>query len=136
MRSRRRGFVLLAVLAGLLLIAAIIFALLFLTTLDTLAARSAQRAVLEEAQLQGALDLAGALVASAVAAGEGLPFGAVLGPWPEHGLAATVEVTSLASDDDGSEVLRLEARLTVAGDRAPTPLIVRFGTAPLVLWRP
>lgn len=136
MRPERPGFVLVAVLAGLLLLAAISFALLFLTTLDTLAARSAQRAVIEEAQLQGALDVAVALLVSAAASGGESPPGSELGPWPEHGLAARVALVGLPDDDVGNTVVQLEARLVESSGRAPRLLVARLGPEPLLLWRP
>ncbi len=136
MKPDRPGFVLVAVLAGLLLIAAISFALLFITTLDTLSARSAQRAVIQEAQLQGALDLALALLISAAASGEASTAEHELGPWPEHGLMVRVALISLSDDDEGNAVVRLEARLAEGSPRPPTVLIARLGSEADVLWRP
>lgn len=136
MKPKRPGFVLVAVLAGLLLVAAISFALLFTTTLDTLAARSAQRAVSEEAQLQGALDLALALLVSAAVSGETHDPAPDLGPWPEYGLAVRVSLVDLADDEEGNAVVRLEARQPGGNGRAPALLVARLGAEPLVLWRP
>lgn len=136
MKAQAPGFVVVAVLAGLLLVAAMSFALLFLTTLDTLAARSAQRAVIEEAQLQGALDLALALLISAAGSGEAGPPISDLGPWPEHGVTAQVFVTELPDDPEGNSVVRLEARLGGASGRAPAQLVARLGAEPKLLWRP
>lgn len=136
MKVQSPGFVVVAVLAGLLLVAAMSFALLFLTTLDTLAARSAQRAVIEEAQLQGALDLALALLISAVGPGETAPTMSELGPWPEHGVTAQVSVTELADDPEGNRVVRLEAHLNGVSGRAPAQLVARLGAEPELLWRP
>ena len=89
-RSGQRGSALLMVLAvaGLLGVAAL--SLTFTVTLDTLAARNVQAAVLAEGQAEGALAL-GAMEAADTATGASggpMPDEASFGPWPELGTSA------------------------------------------------
>ena len=119
------GAVLVAVLGGVLLVAAILFAAIFAVTLETMGARSAARAALNDAAQQGALSLA---VAELVAGSVEAP--AVLGPWPDLGIGAQVLITVVAPD-----VVALETRLEQT-NAAPARLTLALGPEPHVLWRP
>lgn len=109
----------------MLLVAAISFAALFGVTLETLAARSAERGAADDAALQGAL----AFAAAAMIEGRGGPED--LGPWPEHGVDARVRVVEVAGGG-----LLLEAYL----ERSPTYLRARVALElepeVRVVWRP
>ncbi len=121
----QRGAVLVTVLGGVLLVAAILFAAIFAVTLETMAARSAARGAVNDATQQGALSLA---VAELLAGGVEAPV--VLGPWPHLGIAAQVLVTVVAPD-----VVALETRLEQP-HAAPARLTLALGPEPRVLWRP
>lgn len=135
MSPRWGGAVLVTVLGGVLLVAAILFAALFGVTLETLAARSAARAALESAALQGALSQA---ATELVLAGAGAPDSPrVLGPWPHLRVdgasgAVTVVVTPVGPGD----VVELEARLAGSARVAPARLVLALTPEPRPLWRP
>lgn len=91
-RGGDHGVALVLVLAVGLLVAMLTAALAFTVTLDAVASRYAQQAVLAEAQAEGALQLAAAEVAARMVAGaeQTAPLPPRLGPWPSAGIAATV----------------------------------------------
>lgn len=122
----RRGFVLLAVLGGILIVAAATFALLFTASLDAMAARAQQLAVLQREELEGALALAAAELWLEQADGGAPPVEAtVLGPWPHMGVSAVVRVTNLPSDE-GAVVLQLTASLPAEPARAEERLTLQL----------
>lgn len=85
------GAVLPLVLLALLVIAAASFAMSFKVTLDAMAARSALSAAQAHAQAAGGLALAVAEHRAALEGGTQPP--PAHGPWPEHGISASVRVT-------------------------------------------
>lgn len=119
---RAHGFVLVAVLGGLLVVGAVVFAMLFATTLDAMGARNAQLAVVEREAMLGAIHLAVAeLSVRGAPWGEGGAGGHVLGPWPELGLGVTVAATPLeaAVESEGvAGAVRLVAALPPPAVRA------------------
>ncbi|MFO7544539.1 MAG: hypothetical protein R6W77_03485 [Trueperaceae bacterium] len=136
---RAGGMALVAVLGGLLLVSTIVFAMAFVATLDVMAARSSQTAVLADAQVEGALAVALAELAETAGTDPGgavtAPSGA-LGPWPELGIGATVDVAALPERWDGNEVVTLLAETRVGTSRAEARAVVALTPAPRVLWRP
>jgi|SRR5690606_17008910 len=138
---RAPGAVLPLVLTVLLIIAAASFAMSFKVTLDTLAARSALTAAQARAQAAAGLALAVAERHAAVAAGS-KPSPAH-GPWPQHGVAATVSVTeagtlAVPAGDGALEtvtVVRLDARATVGSATAAVGVTLYFGPELVVLER-
>jgi len=125
-RFEKRGFVLVAVLGGMLLVAALIFTAVFVTTLDAMAARSASRATIADAALQGALSLAAAELA-----GRGRPPPAELGPWPLQGVPARVSVSEV-----GPGTVHLVARLGADHPARSAQLVLQVEPELLVRWRP
>ncbi len=121
-----QGSVLVAVLGGVLLIAAIVFTALFVTTLDAMAARSAARAAVDDATLQGALSLAAAELA-----GQGWPPPAGLGPWPLQGVPARVSVIEV-----GPGTVHLVARLGAGALGREAHLVLQIEPELIVRWRP
>jgi hypothetical protein len=136
---RSAGMALVAVLGALLLVSTIVFAMAFVATLDVMAARSSQTSVLADAQVEGALAVALSELAEAAAT---VPGGAVpapaaaLGPWPDLGIAATVDVAVLPERWDGHEVVSLLAETRVGTSRAEARAVAALTPAPRVLWRP
>lgn len=113
------GFVLVAVLGGLLVVGALAFAMLFTASLDALAARSAQLGVVQREAQQGALHLAAAELQLAPAPLAEL----TLGPWAALGLDVVVTVTPLLAPG-GQRALRLSARVPPPARRAPLTMLV------------
>jgi len=125
------GFVLVAVLGGLLIVGAVVFALLFAVTLEAQAARAAQAAVVERAALEGALQLA---LAELAAHPDPLAVTS-LGPWAALAADARVAVQPV-SDAEGTVGLRLEAALPPPARRRPAVLVVSAPPGLERLWRP
>lgn len=134
---RHRGFVLVAVLGGILIVSAVAFAMLFTASLESMAVRARQDGVVARAALEGALALTVAELAVGLAdpPGEGAEPAAGSGeasehgPWPEHGLPVLVAVERVPTED-GSVVVRLAATyqpLAVADlQRAAESMVVRL----------
>lgn len=133
---RRRGaveqgvaLVLVLVVGALLGLAAL--ALAFTVTLDTLAGRNFQEAVLAEGLAEGALALA---VRAAAATTGDPPTSAVrFGPWPDQGIGASVDASW---DADGT--VRFRSRAVVGRSSATRTLVARLldGGAPVIEARP
>jgi hypothetical protein len=131
----RRGFVLVAVLGGILIVGAVAFAMLFTASLESMAVRARQDSVIARAALDGALTLTVAELAAGLAdlPGEGEAAGDQAlessdhGPWPEHGLPVLVAVERVPTDD-GSVVVRLTAthQPAAGAQRATESVIVRL----------
>lgn len=119
------GFVLVTVLGGLLLVGAVAFALLFTASLDAMAASAKAGAVVAREELEGALALAVAALRAAPPSGPEAPVPTGLGPWPELGIGAVVNVESLPADGSGL-VLRLSASLPSDPARRPEALVVQL----------
>jgi len=136
-QERRRGFVLVAVLGGVLIVGAVAFAMLFTASLESMAVRARQDGVVARAALEGALALTVAQLAAGLAEppGEGAETSdqpldpSVHGPWPEHGLPVLVTVQRVPTGD-GSVVVRLTATHQPAagagGQRATESMVVRL----------
>lgn len=130
-QGRLAGFVLVAVLGGLLVVGAVAFAMLFTASLDAMAARNAQLAVIEREAQEGALHLAAAQLQLAPA-----PTSAMrLGPWAALGLDVTVQVTPLQAPD-GQQALRLQAELPPPARRAPLVALLAPPPSVQLLRRP
>lgn len=110
-KDQSKGIALVVVLGALLLIGAVAFATVFMATLDSLAARSRQIAVVEREELEGALALAALETWTAYLASSGLPgsLWAEYGPWPSVEIAATVSAEEV-SFQAGQVVVLLTAR--------------------------
>lgn len=136
-----QGAVLPLVLLAMLVIAAASFAMSFKVTLDVMAARSALSAAQAHAQAAGGLALAVAEHQSALLAGNEPPTGH--GPWPQHGVLATVTVApagavSLPGTDEPAEsvpAVTLIATATVGRATATTRVTLIFAPALSVLAR-
>lgn len=127
------GFVLVAVLGGLLVVAAVAFALVFTASLDALAARARTTSVVASETVQAALTLAVAEALQQHAGGLAPGPGQVFGPWPELGVPAQVVAEVLAEvaaealpDEDEGLVVRFTATLPAEPTRAAQVLIVRL----------
>lgn len=121
-----RGFVLLAVLGAVLIVAALAFAMLFTASLDAMAARARQAAVVSREALEAALALASAEVWHEHGAAGGAPqVGTEHGPWPELGVHATVAL-ELVEQDGEPLVVRLTATLSNEPARAPERLVLQI----------
>lgn len=132
---RSGGAVLVMVLGGVLLVAAILFAALFGVTLEALAARSAARAAIETAALQGALSQAATDLTGVPG---GPPTAPVeLGPWPHLDLAGGVgHVTVVVTPVGDGGVVELEARLVGSSRPVAATLVLALEPKPGPLWRP
>ena len=131
----RRGFVLVAVLGGLLIVAAATFALLFTASLETMAARAQQAAVLQREELEAALALAAAELWHEGTSGAVPPDGtAEFGPWPNLGVNGVVRAALLEAEE-GAVVLRLSARLPREPMRAEEALTLQVAPELRVLRR-
>lgn len=114
-KDESKGIALVAVLGALLLIGAVAFATVFTATLDSLAVRSRQIAVVDREGLEGALTLAALETWTAYLASSGVPgwLWAEYGPWPSAEIAATVSAEEV-SFQAGQVVVLLTATLPVA----------------------
>ena len=131
---RPHGFVLVAVLGALLIVAAVAFAILFTASLESMAVRARQEGVIAREALEGALALT---LAELEVLGWPPPTGSepgTHGPWPQHDLPVLVAVHQL-STDDASVVLHLTATYAAAtgADRAPDSLTVQLQPELVVL---
>ena len=115
--ERSVGFALVVVLGALVLMGAVAFATVFTATLDTMAARHRQMAVIEREVLEGALALASMDVLSDFASNLGAPgwLRPEYGPWPASGIDAVVSAEDVLVDE-----AHLVVRLTAVSTNAPT----------------
>lgn len=121
-----RGFVLLAVLGAVLIVAALAFAMLFTASLDAMAVRARQAAVVSREALEAALALASAEVWHEHGGAGGAPQADTEhGPWPELGVHATVAL-ELVEQDGEPLVVRLTATLSNEPARAPERLVLQI----------
>lgn len=127
--ARLRGLALPLVLACTLLIGLAGLSLAFVTTLDALAARSAQDAARAAGQAEAGLAVAAASLAGA--SGRGGAGVRTLGPWPAQGVSASVQVSWLEA-----EVVELSSGAVVGRSQARRRLVLDIsGGAPVVLSR-
>lgn len=132
-----RGAVLPLVLMTLLLVGAAAFAMSFRVTLDSLAARSAVAAAGAKAQAAGALALGVATLSDSLAAGLEPP--GSFGPWPEHGITGTVQVSVVGAvtlEPDGTaSVYSLVATATAGRATAETEVVLYAAPEVRVVYR-
>lgn len=123
--GRRRGFVLLAVLGAVLIVAALAFAMLFTASLDAMAVRARHTAVVARETLEAALTLAAAEVWQEHGGGATVPSGSLEhGPWPGLGVHATVVTTPLEAEGE-SLVVQLTALMQSEPARVPESLVLQ-----------
>ena len=132
-RRREAGFVLVAVLGGVLVLAAVAFAMLYTASLDAMAVRARQRSVVTREVLEGALALTAAELHLLSESGAPAVAGNY-GPWPQLGLTASVSVQVLPAEE-GEQVVRLEARMEGGSAHGAESLILRLRPDTVVLRR-
>lgn len=128
-RADATGFVLVAVLGGVLIVGAVAFAMLFTASLDSMAVRVRQESVVAREALEAALALTAAELH--LGYGEHASGGAPpeweepFGPWPEYDVHAEVRAQSVPTED-GSVVVHLVARMVDEPGRQPEALLLRL----------